>query len=1238
MQSQSEVDKEWSKMHKQRKESERKSYTVVLMCLAVITTMLCIWTYQIVFGRDKGVVSEASTVEKMDVSQYTEDSPLRVVEVVPNIIYAQFGLQIKGGEIYDYEKMEDITDAKYYLNSLATYKDISIEGTDKTLTAIYSLEHFKRYSMELSDLVDDKLLEKQAVQKRLQREIKENQGNKEYIEKCNKTLEKEEYKITSEEQKKLDKFNSVKVEYEAILVSDLNDDKIREEKLKNVDLLLFSGRISNLNQEKCMNFLNDTYKSKFTGIDSDQYNVNTSFSDFPNQQLSWKAAKDIFERSAKPGGVPVIMPFYVINTTQQESKNVKISKTYIEENTTDTVGERKKLDSYLGEFPGSNNNMVKLFLMLYRKDAISFRDDYYRYVDVGADKNPELEVGSYSLQEGDAKQYWCQQTFYDYDKVSYGYQEKGEGNLQCYPNALINNGLVYNNYYSYPGISKDWLSLSGDRVSKEALEYFGKSTGNISLAEGINFLLALKNANNQTETISKESLHVLDIEPSNEFTLTKEDLAEKLKSYKGEIIIDQMTSQEFNSTTCDLKGTYDLIYLGSNTGGLSSTYNNSDYASILYMHSGDQVALGTKTVEPYSGNDFTESKKAMLLEYVEAGLPVIMASNLYTNTKVDKASNAYTLFETIGNPELKNVANEALLSNSAILQKLIPYINKSRPNISNVSANYTETKIEVQFDVKGIDALEKKEAVAKLFMDADGDGIIEDKERKTIKLTKDGEHTLFYQDDTLSEAVNGLLYKLVVTFDEESNSYTSVTGEVRRNTSEQEQVRILQISPDNRETIDLLSNKDVVGDKLEQVTEYTMELTKISISDFLALYDKDLGGAAYDEDKILTDQLINYDVVVLGFSSDYPTISNENGALDNLIAFIKRKKSVVFTAGTLKTRTSYDTKKTEQAYDTLRELAGMKRYKNDKAYALNNKNSVLGSTGFTYGYLNKNITSGKRSMFNYSAVESWDSSDTYQATVATKVNAGQVTMYPYEISEMSIDQKTTEDVQKKEMKGIRIASGSFGDWQLDLSSVSGYYTVGNEDQAGRKLYSTSPNDMQNNYYLYNCNNVWYSGIGQKKLTDSEEEEAKLFVNTLIAAYETAIISPKVEFLDATKKAEGEYSAFVDADVLSSTITSSKDIKFVPYSCMSQEEGLKTTIYVTNEDSSQTLSKVTEEESGKEIRLSNTRLSSASTYRLKLTPEHMGTSQSIWIYVIVEDDNGVGMAKCELRRRNDFSLD
>ena len=305
-----------------------------------------------------------------------------------------------------------------------------------------------------------------------------------------------------------------------------------------------------------------------------------------------------------------------------------------------------------------------------------------------------------------------------------------------------------------------------------------------------------------------------------------------------------------------------------------------------------------------------------------------------------------------------------------------------------------------------------------------------------------------------------------------------------------------------------------------------------------------------------------YNMFILGFGDTFHKVnmSNKNGAIDFLKYFIASGKSVLFTHDftSMHNVNSGDFGYSANTY--LRDVMGMNRYKAVSgklteserkellAYQAKHKydtmtqttvgsdgtlsTTALGNTqGFTYyamkrlGWEKKNtdqiipyrymIRSYKNDEYicgvnNNNVKLTGFNNNNDLTTRATKTNTGQITEYPFKIDET-----------------LKIAS-THGQWyQLDMEDpeVTVWYclsdnengdpcawagTASNGDGTGA-TYGASPNDAANNYYIYSKGNVFYSGVGHS--TVDGDMEAKLFINTMIAAYRTTYEPPMVEILN-----------------------------------------------------------------------------------------------------------------------------
>ncbi|NLV86568.1 MAG: DUF5057 domain-containing protein [Clostridiales bacterium] len=133
-----------------------------------------------------------------------------------------------------------------------------------------------------------------------------------------------------------------------------------------------------------------------------------------------------------------------------------------------------------------------------------------------------------------------------------------------------------------------------------------------------------------------------------------------------------------------------------------------------------------------------------------------------------------------------------------------------------------------------------------------------------------------------------------------------------------------------------------------------------------------------------------------------------------------------------------------------------------------------------------------------------------KVTQITQVNSGQITSYPYDIN--------TQDFGGTAGTGNRITiiktHSQYQQLNLNSDDVVVWYCL-----AGGS-FDNSPNDVINNYYLYSRGNVTYTGFGHTEKNENiadkiaeNDTEAKLFVNTMIAAYRAAKSELQIKFTD-----------------------------------------------------------------------------------------------------------------------------
>jgi hypothetical protein len=149
-----------------------------------------------------------------------------------------------------------------------------------------------------------------------------------------------------------------------------------------------------------------------------------------------------------------------------------------------------------------------------------------------------------------------------------------------------------------------------------------------------------------------------------------------------------------------------------------------------------------------------------------------------------------------------------------------------------------------------------------------------------------------------------------------------------------------------------------------------------------------------------------------------------------------------------------------------------------------------------------------------------------ETTIVSQVNKGQITTYPYNVNTLSFGGNDS-NIIKPGGSYMQIGSTHEQYFQINMNTdqIVVWYCLSNATYNGytttvddSSYYDDVPNDCVNAYYIYNKGNVTYSGVGHTSnaslYTGSNPgqqyiNEAKLFVNTMIAAYQSGEQSPTV---------------------------------------------------------------------------------------------------------------------------------
>lgn len=130
-----------------------------------------------------------------------------------------------------------------------------------------------------------------------------------------------------------------------------------------------------------------------------------------------------------------------------------------------------------------------------------------------------------------------------------------------------------------------------------------------------------------------------------------------------------------------------------------------------------------------------------------------------------------------------------------------------------------------------------------------------------------------------------------------------------------------------------------------------------------------------------------------------------------------------------------------------------------------------------------------------------------------QINEGQITNYPYRLKKSFVTKPTHSQYYTLDLTSDLDNDGE--------SDVVVWYALGDSgvnNKQGKNPYSETIGgsvDPANGYYIYNDGNITYTGAGHVDLNNCGLDEVELFINTLIAAYQTGVSNPSVGFYDST---------------------------------------------------------------------------------------------------------------------------
>lgn len=557
----------------------------------------------------------------------------------------------------------------------------------------------------------------------------------------------------------------------------------------------------------------------------------------------------------------------------------------------------------------------------------------------------------------------------------------------------------------------------------------------------------------------------------------------------------------------------------------------------------------------YSGNDLTLAAKESLKKYVNSGSALLFGNGFFADAAattanstapqiIDRNSNLYDLQKEIGTS--KHLYEGALISAAhhikaktdlrlaLAMARSVELLDCTSPRLYDEAKSNAEKYIDSDRTLRYefiLKAPAGSDYELKLYVDINGDGKFAPEEDIDVNvyeaLSKGNRGNItdrkklrggkrYIVERTVLDRIGSVSWKLDIV--KGGTVYKSLEGvsAIRADSSEVEDLCILQILPKEKLyfpcTVYLPQNGEVSGDTVTGLPSGTPDAIKAVTAKFWEL-TRDINGMNIEFVRKTQDEVNealngnpnylreNYDMLILGFADMYEsvTLPTVTDAIDD---YIKSGRAVLFThdSAAFTGAGGWGVAFTEK----FRDIFGMDRYDVLKygartgeargdfpylpIYRSADKPAKLMSemvSGSDHYLLTQGFTNPTLLRFMNASDDKPDGKF-FEATKASQVNRGAITEYPYKIPQ-----------------DIAVATTHPQYYQLDLerNDVVVWYCLSGENAADsvvKNYYKATPNDVRNNYYIYNVGNVTYSGIGHNGFMT--EDEIKLFINTFVAAY------------------------------------------------------------------------------------------------------------------------------------------
>ena len=568
------------------------------------------------------------------------------------------------------------------------------------------------------------------------------------------------------------------------------------------------------------------------------------------------------------------------------------------------------------------------------------------------------------------------------------------------------------------------------------------------------------------------------------------------------ITTDIKSVVEYNGAWEDINGVYDMVFIGldgqrlnlSNDVERSTQYNNTSLNGLVY-HRGDESGAGK-----YDDNDITAQKMSDLLEFLEAGYPVVVDSRFFTKGSAQKAtseddiSTKYVSKDTVMFRFLASAISDErykdfifTVNDTTSSPVFMTQVRISRPRINLVSDGDGEAaRVQMLMpdettgeyhgtisynitDNRGEDYL--GDTVIHLYADYNYDGIFQPEEEVT-EYSNDS-NTL---DVVISGMGPGILpWKLEVSDVGKEYRRDSVQGYFELHSSASGEMKVLQITENTDDS--RINLQTIYHSKEDALLAYYLRSAENVINSTLQF---ETVSAAQLEERLNENgkYLEQWDVVVLTMDG-----AVANGVVNEAVTqYAEAGRSLLVC--------SQDANPERMGLSA--DLLG--QMDDSRTYANLGMNS--GGTLLRYAGLSRDMFEGKTLL------------------QAEAINDGSITCYPYVIDNITFGER-----------GLLKAPTYLLNFNDNLKSegsstyVTAWYTFGGSEDTA---YGISPRDARNNYYCYSKGNVVYLAQSEYPYTYDNQNtatadgegagESKLFVNALMAAYSAGVHNANVHIV------------------------------------------------------------------------------------------------------------------------------